>query len=188
MYNLPFGLKTDLWLYQYNLTGSLSSLRTPPDPTISSKFKPGPGSSSNPFHGTGGVDVKSLDILLHLHPSTRGTAPSSFSQPGPGMPGKVNSSGPSGNPRGQAWLLTLNSLWSGCLLSRNRRHLGKLKTHSEKGTHSQTLIHLGKSSQRVHTQLYSRNLFFHFISLHSIEWIFFNRYSIMRLDTRLFAH
>lgn len=53
-----------------------------------------------------------------------------FSQPAPGMPGKVNTTSPSGNPWGGVWLLTLNPLWSGCLLSKNRRHLGN--THRER--------------------------------------------------------
>lgn len=60
------------------------------------------------------------------------------------MPGKVNTSGLSGNPWEQVWLLTLNSLWSARLPSKNRWHLGNLQTYTGKGTHSQTLIHAGK--------------------------------------------
>lgn len=47
-----------------------------------------------------------------------------LSQPSPGMSDKVNTTSSSGSPQGQAWTLTLNTLWSGRLLCKNRQNLG----------------------------------------------------------------
>lgn len=99
---------------------------------------------------SGPLGLELHEILLHPPPPPfqhQWDCSLIFSQPFPGIPGKVNITSPNGNPWGQVWLLTLNPLWSGRLLSKNRQHLGNLKTHTEEGTCSQTLIHIGKSSR-----------------------------------------
>lgn len=82
-----------------------------------------------------------------------------LSQPAPGMPGKVNTSSPSGNPWGRVWLLTLNPLWSGRLLSRNRRHLGN--THRERCALPDTYLYKkiisGKGEEKS-TDLFTKNV------------------------------
>lgn len=130
-----------LWVYRRSESNQTSAdwvpvqLQTfPLDQSIGHTIHPCPA----PHHHPPFQHRRDCSFILALpfpwHPRDKSTAPV-----------------PVETQRGRVWLLTLNPLWSDRLLSKNRWHLGKLgrkKTHTrEKGPHSQTPIHVGKSSQ-----------------------------------------
>ncbi len=125
-----------VWQINHNLTGifATSEFTDSPKPTIWGQFGLGPSSTLVTWDWSGGHE-----ILLCPPPTSISTPVGLFPHPFPsipGIPGKVNTASPSGNPWGRVWLCTLNRLWSGRLLSKNRRHLGNLKTHTKRKVHA----------------------------------------------------